>query len=633
MPATAAEQGGRAPGTPAGSTVASAGRRRPIVWGVLPRELAAAFLVLVVAVLLSPARPGQGPAAPTWDYQHEQVVIAGGGPLNAYSRAAISATAWLGRASIERQRDVDRLNLLRFIAGEPLAAGLAAWRQHHQAALQGGTAAAVLALVGFGVLARPARRTWLVALLLLLGLTVLVTKPETSMRVASAPSTAIPAGVAGLAGTPSPAGRAGAPPPPDRRVLAGRYWLAFVAGPLSRLQTGSPVLATAAPAAKAGVLTSISRRVPGVRAWAAGRHALQRAVIATLALGYLLPFAALLGVLAMVATCAQALLLLLGLAALVAAPLALEPRWRPAVTRWWLRPLIASLLLLTVTTLTSLLVMWSATLLHVGDDLLGTLLAGSAWPVLSGALAIWWLQRRRALRAAAEGRPSGRALRDLVAAARPRLRGAVAAVRLPGRGVPAGDASAPRPSSRGTAPTGRSRGGRTAPGTASAATSPGNGTPTTRGSRPGGRRTVPDLGERRTGADRGATGRSGGRGAAGDRGAAGRPGRRAGGDAAAARRSRGQGEGRAAPGGPLPGRVEVGDRASNGRPARAGGDAPAGRSRDAGEAGDVAAPGRPGRRAGGVAAGGRASGRRATGDTEPGGRTGRRVVGAGGEWP
>jgi hypothetical protein len=405
MPATAAERVGRVPATPAGPTVASAGRRRPIAWGVLPRELAAAFLVLVVAVLVSPARPGQGPAAPTWDYQHEQVVIAGGGPLNAYSRAAIRATAWLGRASIERQRDVDRLNLLRFLAGDPIASGLAAWRQDHQAALQGGTAVAVLALVAFGVLARPARRTWLVAVLLLLGLTVLVTKPETSLRVASAPSTAIPAGVAGLAGTPSPAGRAGAPPPPDRRVLAGRYWMAFVAGPLSRLQTGSPVLASAAPAAKAGVLSSISRRVPGVRAWAAGRHALQRAVIATLALSYLLPFAAVLGVLAMVATCAQALLLLLGLAALGAAPLALEPRWRPAVTRWWLRPLIASLLLLTVATLTSLLVMWAATILHVGDDLLGTLLAGSAWPVLSGALAVWWLRRRRAVRAAAGDRP------------------------------------------------------------------------------------------------------------------------------------------------------------------------------------------------------------------------------------
>ncbi|HEY2957684.1 MAG TPA: hypothetical protein VGM21_05685, partial [Actinomycetota bacterium] len=504
MSASAAERGGRVPGTPTGSTVASAGRRRRIVWGVLPRELAAAFLVLVVAVLVSPARPGQGPAAPTWDYQHEQVVIAGGGPLNAYSRAAIRATAWLGRASIERQRDVDRLNLLRFLAGDPLASGLAGWRQHHQAALRGGTAVAVLALVAFGVLTRPARRTWLVALVLLLGLTVLVTKPETSLRVASAPSTAIPAGVAGLAGTPSPAGRAGAPPPPpDRRVLAGRYWLAFVAGPLSRLQTGSPVLASAAPAAKAGVLTSISRRVPGVRAWATGRHALQRAVIATLALSYLLPFAALLGVLAMVATCAQALLLLLGLAALGAAPLALEPRWRPAVTRWWLRPLVASLLLLTVTTLASLLVMWAATILHVGDDLLGTLLAGSAWPVLGGAVAIWWLRRRRAVRAAAEGRPAGGTLGDQVAAAWQRLRGVAAAVRLPGRGVPAGDASAPRPSSRGTAPTGR----------------------------------------------------SGGRGAAGDRGAAGRPGRRAGGDAAA-RRSRGQGEGRAAPGGPVPGRVE-----------------------------------------------------------------------------
>jgi hypothetical protein len=531
MRATAAERGGRAPGTPTGTTVANAGRRRAIVWGVLPRELAAAFLVLVIAVLVSPARPGQGPASPSWDYQHEQVVIAGGGPLNAYSRAAIRATAWLGRASIERQRDVDRLNLLRFLAGEPLASGLAAWRQRHEPALQGGTAATVLALVAFGVLARPARRTWLVALLLLLGLTVLVTKPETSMRVASAPSTAIPAGVAGLAGTPSPAGRAGAPPPPERRVLAGRYWTVFVAGPLSRLQTGSPVLASAAPAAKAGVLDSVSRRVPGVRAWAAGRHALQRAVIATLALSYLLPFAALLGVLAMVATCAQALLLLLGLAALGAGPLALDPRWRPAVTRWWLRPLIASLLLLTAATLASLLVMWVATVLHVGDELLGTLLAGSAWPVLTGALATWWLRRRRALRVAAEDRPPGRrTLRDLVAAVWPPVRGVVPVVRLPGRGAPAGDAPAARPSSRGTASgaasTGRSRGGRSVPG---AGRSPGHGT--VRPATPAGR-------SRGRAAGRGVpAGRSRGRAEVADVAPTGRPGRRAGGGAAAAGRS------------------------------------------------------------------------------------------------
>jgi hypothetical protein len=456
MRATAAERDGRLPAAPASPTVAGARRPRAIVWGVLPRELAAAFLLLVVVLLASPARPGQGPAAPAWDYQLEQVVVAGGGPLNAYARTAMRATAWLGRASIERQRDVDRLNLLRFLAGEPLAGALAAWRERHEPALRGATAAALLALVGFGVLARPARRTWLVAVLLLFGLTLLVTKPDTTMRVASAPSTAIPAGVAGLAGSPSPAGRAGAPPPPDRRVLAGRYWIAFVASPLSRLQTGSPVLASAPPKAKAGVLDSVRRRVPGVRAWAAGRHALQRAVIATLALSYVLPFAALLGVLAMIATCAQALLLLLGLATLGAVPLALEPRWRTAVVRWWLRPLLASLLLLTLAALAALLVMWVATLLHAVDELLGTLFAGSAWPLVGAALVAWWLRRRRRRALAAEGRPPGRTLREVVSAARA-LRAGVPVAR-PSRGAAATQPGGAR--GRGTVPTGgRARGG------------------------------------------------------------------------------------------------------------------------------------------------------------------------------
>jgi hypothetical protein len=220
--------------------------------------------------------------------------------------------------------------------------------------------------------------------------------------MAGAPSTAIPAGVAGLAGSPSPARPTGAPAH-DRRVLATRYWTSFVAGPLSRLQTGTAVLAGAPPTAKAGVLDAVRGNMPAVAAWAAGRRALERVVIATLALTYVLPFAILLGVLAMVATCVQALLLLLGVGTLVAAPLAVDPRWRPAVARWWLGPLLASLLLLTAAAFASLLVMWVATALRSSDELFGTLLAGSAVPVLAGVLALWWLRRRRATRAAAGG--------------------------------------------------------------------------------------------------------------------------------------------------------------------------------------------------------------------------------------
>jgi hypothetical protein len=401
MPAIAAERDARR-STPSSPTVASVAPRRMTAWDALARELAAAFLLLVVVLLAGPARPGDPPASAPWDYQREQVVVEGEGPLNAYARAAMRATAWLGRASIERQRDVDRLNLLGFLVGEPAAVAVAEWRQGHELALRGGTAAAVGVLIGFGVLARPARRTWLVAVLLLLGLTLLVTKPDTTLRMAGAPSTAIPAGVAGLAGSPSPARPTGAPAH-DRRVLATRYWTSFVAGPLSRLQTGTAVLAGAPPTAKAGVLDAVRGNMPAVAAWAAGRRALERVVIATLALTYVLPFAILLGVLAMVATCVQALLLLLGVGTLVAAPLAVDPRWRPAVARWWLGPLLASLLLLTAAAFASLLVMWVATALRSSDELFGTLLAGSAVPVLAGVLALWWLRRRRATRAAAGG--------------------------------------------------------------------------------------------------------------------------------------------------------------------------------------------------------------------------------------
>ena len=35
--------------------------------------------------------------------------------LNAYARATVGATAWLARASIERQRDLFRLNLFDFL--------------------------------------------------------------------------------------------------------------------------------------------------------------------------------------------------------------------------------------------------------------------------------------------------------------------------------------------------------------------------------------------------------------------------------------------------------------------------------------------------------------------------------------
>jgi glutamate/tyrosine decarboxylase-like PLP-dependent enzyme len=69
------------------------------------------------------------------------------------------------------------------------------------------------------------------------------------------------------------------------------------------------------------------------------------------------------------------------------------------VLRWWLAPLAASVGLLSAAALASFLVVRVAELLHASDEYAGLLLAGSAWPVLAGALlARRWMRRRRAAR-------------------------------------------------------------------------------------------------------------------------------------------------------------------------------------------------------------------------------------------
>ena len=408
MPTTAAPSGPRPSAPPDGPA-----RPGPLpVRAVLARELAAAFLLLAVVLVAMPARPGAlgPPASVPWDYQRETVTLAGSGPLNAYARAAVGATAWLARVSIERQRDVGRLNLLHQLAGRPATASLGVWRQTHRLALQGGTAAALLALVAYGVLLRPATRTWVVVVLLLLGLTLLVTKPGTVVGLAGVPGTAIPAVATGTVARLDPGGELSRAHGVEavRQVLATRYWRSFVASPLSRLQTGSGVLADAPPPRKPGVLAMVRRHLPGVDAWAAGRHALGRGVIATVAVAYVLPFALALGALAMVAACAQALSLLLGVCGLVAVPLWVDPRRRAAVVRWWLAPLAGSMLVLGAACLLSGAVMWAGTALHASDEAVGAVLAGSTWPLLGAALLAWWLRRRRARPGptrAAPGRP------------------------------------------------------------------------------------------------------------------------------------------------------------------------------------------------------------------------------------
>jgi hypothetical protein len=379
-------------------------------------------VLLAVVFALRPAQ-GQPPAAPAWDYQRETVALEGGGTLNAYARWAVGTTASVTRGSIERQRDVHRLSPLDHLAGQRAASTLAGWRERHRLPLEGATLAAVCALAIWGTLRRRPGRVWLAALLMLVGLTLLVTRPQTATSLAAKAGTEVPnlllrAGAgADPSGSVAAAGTAADPSPAElvQRTVATRYWTAFVSEPLSRLQTGTTVLATAPPAGKAGVLGALRARVTAVGDWAVGRRGPERAVIATLALAYVLPFALALVALAMLASCAQTLVWLLALAGPLAAPLAVDPRHRRAVLRWWLVPLAAALALLAGTAIASLAVIRVAELTHAADAYLGMLLAGSTAPLLAAVLAVRRLLRRRPARPRAL--PSARSSRQ--PAARP----------------------------------------------------------------------------------------------------------------------------------------------------------------------------------------------------------------------
>jgi hypothetical protein len=404
---------GRQPAKPAG------GRRRdggPAMTTVLVAYLVAAFVLLATVYALRPHR-GAAPPAPIWDYQRETVALEGGGALNAYARWAVGATAWLTRGSIERQRDVHRLSPLDFLAGKAGARSLAAWRERHRLPLQGVTLAAVFGLAAWGTMRRRAGRVWLVALLAVLGLTVLVTKPQSATRLAGEAGVAVPNLVLGVGvkGDPDESVAAAPGAAPAQRTIAGRYWTAFVGEPLSRLQTGTTVLATAPPTAKAGVLGALRGRVTAVGDWAVGRRGPERAIIATLALVYVVPFALLLVALAMLAACAQAMVWLLCLAGPLVAPLAVDPRRRRAVLRLWLLPLAASVGLLACSAFGALVVVRAAELAHAADAYLGMLLAGSTAPVLVAVLVVRRLARRRGQRQDPSRRPRVIVLRGGVA--------------------------------------------------------------------------------------------------------------------------------------------------------------------------------------------------------------------------
>ena len=375
---------------------------------ILLRYLVLAVVLLGVVAIANPHR-SDSPAAPSatpWKYQRETIDVPGRGILNMYSRQLMHGTAWLAKASIERQRDVYRLNLFDFLVGTRTASSIASWRGNHQLVLEAMTELVVVALIAYGVMLRPSRRTWALALLLVLTTTVLITKPQATARAAATPGVAIPNLMLDLVATAAPSKRLKSTSSPQQALeaLSTQYWTAFVGNPLSRVQTGSAVLTEADPDKKASVLDVLRKGVSSVNDWAIGHHGPERAFVTTSALGYVLPFAVALGVLAMLATCAQALLFVLCMAGLLVLPFAVEgPRRRGALVRYWLLPFLACVVVLALTSLGSFAVMRLAEALHRSDEYVGLLLAGSTWPVVTAALLVRRGIRRR--RAWAPGRP------------------------------------------------------------------------------------------------------------------------------------------------------------------------------------------------------------------------------------
>jgi hypothetical protein len=399
---TTTTQDGRAPGA-ATVTLRSLprlwGRGRPGVRVVVGRYLVMGLVLLGLVLVIDPHDPERAapPGSTPWQYQRESIQIEGGGLLNGYARAAMGVTAWLAKGSIERVRDVNRLNLLDFLVGAPTARRLGDWRADNGLALEWATRLAVLALALYGMLTRPSGRGWVLAILMVLSAVVLLTKPQTTVRLASGPSTGVPQLTAGLFTQLDPTQRPGATDDAGEagRALAADYWKAFVANPLSRAQTGTAVLTDAEPERKRGVLDALRRNVSAVNGWAVGDRGAERAFIATTALLYVVPFAIVTASLAMVATSAQAVLFLLSLAGLVAIPLGVDRRRRPAVFCYWALPLLGSVVVLAVATLAALIVMRLGAAVHATDEYLGVLLAGSLWPVVAVLALRRHLRRRR----------------------------------------------------------------------------------------------------------------------------------------------------------------------------------------------------------------------------------------------
>ena len=364
---------------------------------LLFRYLAVGFILLATVVVANPGAPDAAADPDPWDYQREQVDVQGRGALNAYGRTAIRATAWLAKSSIERQRDMLRLGLFDVLVGAGAADSIGGWRSRYAPMLEAATKAALLGLIAWGVVRRPAWRHLTVAALLLLVATAVVTRPYTTVELAARPGVVVPNAMLAVVSRWRPTVPSATGVTPSRP-----------SGGCSPA-TGSPTSPTPCPGCRRA--RRAGRRHPGQEAGRAGVAAQERvggqrlgrrapgperAFIATSALGYVLPFAVGLGALAMVAACAQTLLFVLCLGGLFALPLAAAGRrQRRLLVRFLVAPLLGSVAVLAGASLLSFVLVRAAETLHASDEYVGLLLAGSTWPALAAFLIGRWLTRRR----------------------------------------------------------------------------------------------------------------------------------------------------------------------------------------------------------------------------------------------
>ena len=289
-----------------------------------------------------------------------------------------------------------RLSLFDVLIEPGAARSLGGWRVEHAELLEAGTKAALLGLIAYGVVRRPAWRHLTVAALLLLVATLVVTRPQTTVEAAHRPGLLVPNAMLGVVTHVAPDGAAGdqlGAEPTQRRLLT-RYWKSYVAHPVAHADRhGRAGRRPARP--QGGRAGGLRRNVSAVNDWAVGRRGPERAFIATSALGYVMPFAVGLGALAMVAACAQTVLFLLS-GRVFALPLAVAGRRRRrALVRFWLAPLLGTIAVLAGASLLSFMVVQAAETLHASDEYVGLLLAGSTWPALAAVLIGRWLTRRR----------------------------------------------------------------------------------------------------------------------------------------------------------------------------------------------------------------------------------------------